>query len=44
VADPQNQDRDTVAIRAFNAFAQQEARVELRLVPIADGLMLCRKR
>ncbi len=44
VADPQNRERDTEAIRAFNAAVHDDARVDLSLVPIADGLTLCRKR
>jgi predicted O-methyltransferase YrrM len=44
VADPANTERDTEAIRAFNAFVHADARVDLSLVPIADGLTLCRKR
>lgn len=44
VADPSDQSVDTVAIRAFNEFVQQDARVDLSLVPIADGLTLARKR
>lgn len=43
VADPQNHERDTEAIRAFNVFVQQDGRVDQSLVPIGDGLMLCRK-
>lgn len=44
VADPQNHDADTVAIRAFNDFVHRDERVDLSLVPVADGLTLCRKR
>jgi predicted O-methyltransferase YrrM len=44
VADEQNHERDTEAIRSFNTFVQQDERVDLSLVPIADGLMLARKR
>lgn len=44
IADPTDQSVDTRAIRAFNAFVQQDARVDLSLVPIADGLTLARKR
>ena len=44
VADPQSRDKDTEAIRAFNVFVQKDERVDLSLVPIADGLMLCCKR
>ena len=44
VADPAQVDSDTVAIRAFNAARLRDERVDLSLVPIADGLTLCRKR
>ncbi len=44
VADAENQEHDTKAIRAFNGFVQQDERVDSSLLPIADGLMLCRKR
>ena len=44
VADPADQSADTVAIRAFNERLHQDARVDLSLVPIGDGLTLARKR
>ena len=44
VADPANQQPDTVAIRAFNGKLQADERVDLSLVPIGDGLTLARKR
>ena len=44
VADPANRDADTEALRAFNAFVGRDERVDLCLVPIADGLTLLRKR
>lgn len=44
VADAGNRERDTEAIRDFNTFVQQDERVDISLLPIADGLMLCRKR
>jgi len=44
VADPQVQDDDTRALRDFNARVAQDARVDLCLVPIADGLTLLRRR
>ena len=43
VADPAQRDEDTRAIRAFNLHVSTDARIELSLVPIADGLTLCRK-
>jgi caffeoyl-CoA O-methyltransferase len=44
VIDPQDQDPDTLAIRAFNRKLRQDRRVDLSLVPIGDGLTLARKR
>ncbi|MGH8528566.1 MAG: class I SAM-dependent methyltransferase [Nevskiales bacterium] len=44
VADASVQDEDTRALRAFNARLTEDARVDLSLVPIADGLTLARKR
>ncbi|WP_017716100.1 class I SAM-dependent methyltransferase [Kamptonema formosum] len=44
VADPQVQDSNTQAIRAFNEKLHRDERVTLSLVPIADGLTLALKR
>jgi predicted O-methyltransferase YrrM len=44
VADPNDHDEDTVAIRAFNERLHRDARVTLSLVPIGDGLTLARLR
>ncbi|AVH67071.1 SAM-dependent methyltransferase [Nostoc sp. 'Peltigera membranacea cyanobiont' 213] len=44
VADPQNQDESTQAIRALNEKLHYDERVTLSLVPIADGLTLAIKR
>jgi len=44
VADKAKRDADTRAIRAFNAERLKDDRIDLSLVPIADGLTLCRKR
>lgn len=43
VADPQDEDKRTVAIRAFNQKLAQDRRVKISLVPIADGLTLALK-
>ncbi|AFZ57406.1 class I SAM-dependent methyltransferase [Anabaena cylindrica FACHB-243] len=43
VADPEVQDNQTKKIRAFNQKLHQDSRVDLSLVPIADGLTLARK-
>jgi len=44
VADPAENDDDTVAIRDFNAKLRDDDRVEISLVPIGDGLTLAMKR
>ena len=44
VADPANDEADTVAIRALNERLRRDERVSLSLVPIADGLTLALKR
>ena len=44
VADPAVQDADTAALRAFNAALRADSRVDLCLLPLADGLTLLRKR
>ena len=37
-------DKDAHAVRAFNDFVQQDARVENVFLPLRDGLLLVRKR
>lgn len=44
VIDQQNQDADTCAIRMFNQQLLSDDRVDISMVPIADGLTLARKR
>lgn len=44
VARPEVSDPDTAAIRRFNKQLHGDPRVDLSLVPIADGLTLARKR
>jgi len=44
VIDQQNQDADTCAIRAFNQQLLSDDRVDISMVPIADGLTLARKK
>ncbi|MGM3305511.1 class I SAM-dependent methyltransferase [Anabaena sp. WFMT] len=43
VADTEVQDNQTKKMRAFNQKLHQDSRVDLSLVPIADGLTLVRK-
>ena len=42
VVDPD--DEDTIALKKFNTFVQQDERVENVLLPVRDGLMLIRKK
>ena len=44
VADPENQEEDTVAIRELNQKLHQDDRIDLSLLPIGDGLTFARKR
>lgn len=44
VADPADTDPDTVALRNFNQRVHADARVDLSLLPVGDGLTLLRKR
>lgn len=44
VADPQFNDSETRAIRALNQKLYSDERVDISLIPIADGLTLVRKR
>ena len=44
VADPSDTSPDTAAIRALNAKIKDDPRVDAMLLPIADGIFLCRKR
>jgi predicted O-methyltransferase YrrM len=43
VADPAVNDADTVALRALNDFVHRDARVDMSLLPLGDGLTLVRK-
>lgn len=44
VIDSKKNDEDTIAIRHFNKRLQSDSRVDISLVPIADGLTLARKK
>lgn len=44
VVDEANQKDDTKAIRALNDFVTKDPRVECVMIPVADGLLLTRKR
>lgn len=43
VIDPNECDKETLGIRAFNDFVQADPRVENVLLPMEDGIMLIRK-
>jgi predicted O-methyltransferase YrrM len=44
VIDPARQDVDTVAIRALNKKVGSDPRVSVTLLPLADGVLMARKR
>lgn len=44
VADPEVNDANTKAIRAFNRKLKDDHRVDISLIPMADGITLARKR
>ncbi len=44
VIDPERQDADTLAIRAFNDWAVEDERVDCVMLPISDGLTFLRVR
>jgi caffeoyl-CoA O-methyltransferase len=44
VLNPRNQSPDTRAIRELNDFLPRDDRVEVVMLPVADGLTICRKK
>lgn len=44
VANPENREADTVALRAFNDALHSDPRIDLALLPVGDGLTLARLR
>jgi predicted O-methyltransferase YrrM len=44
VADPEDQDRQTLVLRALNTKIQADPRISSLLLPVGDGLTLARKR
>lgn len=44
VADPADQDRQTLALRALNDKIREDPRVSSVLLPVGDGVMLARRR
>ncbi len=43
VVDINKQDKLTVSIREFNSYVNKDKRVENLIIPIGDGLSICRK-
>ena len=43
VADPNKKDELTNAIREFNSFIKQDDRIEKTILPLGDGITICRK-
>jgi len=43
VADPETSSENAIAMRAFNAMLKDDARVDISMIPIGDGLTLARK-
>ena len=43
VADVNKQDKLTVNIREFNSYVNEDQRVENLIIPVGDGLSICRK-
>jgi caffeoyl-CoA O-methyltransferase len=44
VADPNDRDPNTIALRTLNDKLHRDARIDLSLLPVGDGLTLARKR
>ena len=43
VADPNKNDRLTSIIREFNSFIKKDDRIEKTILPLGDGVTICRK-
>ena len=43
VADPKKQDKLTTIIREFNSYVNKDERTENLIIPVGDGLTVCRK-
>ena len=43
IVDKKNQDKLTLAIRKFNSYVNNDKRTENLIIPLGDGLSVCRK-
>jgi len=43
VSNPNKNDRITISIRDFNSFVKKDNRVEKTILPLGDGITICRK-
>jgi len=43
VADPKKNDKLTNVIREFNSFIKKDDRIEKTILPLGDGVTICRK-
>ena len=43
VTDKTKQDKLTVGIREFNTYVNKDKRIENLIIPVGDGLTICRK-
>ena len=43
VTNPSNNDQLTNVIREFNSFIKKDDRIEKTILPIGDGITICRK-
>jgi Predicted O-methyltransferase len=43
VADPSKNDQLTYIIREFNSFIKKDDRIEKTILPLGDGVTICRK-
>ena len=43
VSDPDKNDRLTTLMREFNSFIKRDDRIEKTILPLGDGLTICRK-
>ena len=44
VADPSNQEKDTVALRELNQFLFNDNRVNITMIPVGDGITMVQKK